>query len=98
MADTNYIIKLVDGKTISLSSDSIPLYPHIQDQLGDISGNELFLTYPDTAALHLILTTNFLEKEYAPDMYIRLISAVEYLGNENVLLSIKPGYMIWIHF
>ena len=97
MADLKYIIKLVDGKTLTLSSNSIKLYPHIQDQISDISGNEVFLEYSDTEALHLILTTDFLEQEYAPDMHIRLISAVEYLGNENMLDTMLKILLTWFN-
>ncbi len=97
MADSKFIIKLVDGKTISLSRDSIELYPHIQDQLGDLSGNTLVLNYGDADALHLILTTDFLEQEYAPNMYIRLISAVEYLGNENMLDTMLKVLLTWFY-
>ena len=97
MADLKYIIKLVDGKTITLSRDSIELYPHIQDQLGDLAGNTLVLNYKDAEALYTILTTDFLEQEHSPDMYIRLIRAVEYLGNENMLDTMLKILLPWFY-
>ena len=47
MADTNYNIQLLDGKKLTLSSDVIERYPTIKEQITDMAGEIIFLTYED---------------------------------------------------
>ena len=91
----NYTVKLSDDKKLSLSADTIALYPTIQDQIGDISGNTLCLSYPDTEALYLTLTTNFKQSDHDIDMYIRLIGTVDYLGNDSIVDNMIQKFLTW---
>ncbi len=94
MAD--YVIQLSDGREVELSSDKIAKYPHIQDQVGDISGNTLILSYPDAEALYLALTTDLLEPDHNLDMYIRLIGAIDYLGNDDLTNNMVQKFLTWL--
>ena len=95
MNDTKYHIQLLDNRQLSLSSNLIELHPHIQDQIRDISGNEVFLEYPDAEALHLILTTSFLQNNHDPAMYMRLVKAVDYLGDQPTLRIMFQNILNW---
>ena len=85
MADTNYNIQLLDGKKLTLSSDVIEQYPTIKEQITDMAGDILFLTYDDPEALYIVLTTKCYKTTYTVETLIRYIKAEDYLGNDNIL-------------
>ena len=96
MSYDNYFIKLNDGREdIIIPANLINVYPIIQDQIIDLVGNELALAYADGQALRIVLTTDFLKQGYGPDMYIRLINAMSYLGNDDIVNIMLKTIVNW---
>ena len=96
MSYDNYSIKLNDGREdIIIPANLTNLYPAIQEQVDYLYGNELALAYPDSQALRIVLTTDFLKQGYSPDMYIRLINAMSYLGNEDIVNTMLKTIVNW---
>ena len=91
----NYIIQLSDNREITLSSNDISLYPHIQGQIDDLAGNTIVLIYPDAEALYLVLTRAIEKYDHDLDIYIRLIGAVDYLGNDIITNNMIQNFLLW---
>ena len=91
MAKHIYTIRLSDDRTVVVSENIIQMYPVIKKTITDQnivnvpikSGDEIFLAYDDTEALFIVLSTDYLTPSRNPKMYMRLVKAVDYLGNEK---------------
>ncbi len=91
----DYTIRLLDGKTLTLPATFASFYPIIEEQAGDIVGDVIVLNYPDSDALYTILSTDYIKTAHDPSTYIRLINAVGYLGNKEVLTTMLYTILNW---
>ncbi len=96
MADITYNIQLSNNQTITIDQNLVQLYPSIQDQLGDLApGGTVFLNYDDPEALYIVLSTDYLHTGHSPETYIRLIKAIDYLGNDKLLDTTLRTILQW---
>ena len=82
-----YTIVLSDNSLFSLSSVTLQKYPTISNILADLEQKEniILLPYDDPPALKIVLTEDFVNNSYAMDVFIRLLKAINYLGDDNTL-------------
>ncbi len=85
----SYIIQLSNNKQLTISSEVAQYYPTIQDIIEYIEDVDapIPLIYDDSDALYQVLTTQYIKKEHQLDEYIRLIKAVDFLGNHEVMVN-----------
>ncbi len=98
MSDITYIIKLSDDRQITIPQNLLQFYPTINQKIegGRIQPEDaVFLEYPDAHNLYTILTTDYLKTGHAPNVYIGLIKAVDYLKNSKVLNKMLLTLLTW---
>ncbi len=93
-----YIIKLSDGQIVPIAHDVAMSYDTIKNVIDNIVGEPrelISLHYDDSEALCLALATNIFITENEFDVFIRIIKAVDFLGNDNILnrVLVKLGLM-----
>ncbi len=99
MSTTDYIIKLSDNRTLLLSPDKANFYPLIRDMLDMIDtqpGGEIPLFYRDSDALYTLLTTTNWNISKDPQMYMRLINAMDYMGHEQMMDIMLAQVVHWL--
>ncbi len=96
MADITYTIQLSNDQTVTIDQNLVQLYPTIANQLGDLApGNNIVLAYDDPAALYTVLSTDYLHTGHSLETYVRLVKAVDYLGNDKLLDKTLKTIIQW---
>ncbi len=93
-----YIIKLSDDQIVPVAHDVAMSYDTIKNVIDNIVGEPgelIALHYNDSEALYLVLATNIFITKNEFDVFIRIIKAVDFLGNDNILnrVLVKLGQM-----
>ena len=101
MSTTDYIIRLSDDRTLSISPADADFYPLIRnmiDAIGMQSGEEIPLYYDDSEALYTIFTNKsyYIGISENPQLYMRLINAVDYLGREEMMDIMLKDVVHWL--
>ncbi len=97
-----YIIQLTDGDTLEISEDAINIYPTIKTyiesyiELGADPGEfVVILNYSDPTFLYKVLTTDYLQKGYNLNEFVRIANAVDFLGNDDILEQLMKTLVDW---
>ena len=87
MAD-KYVVRLSDGREISITNKILQSYDTINNLVGDIvveSGEPIVLNYDDAEGLYLALTTDVYTAQYNLEQFVRVSKAIDFLNNEIIL-------------
>ncbi len=92
-----YTIVLSDNSSLSVPFTTIQKYPTISNIINDLEQTQdsIPLPYDDPSALKIVLIEDFYKNSYAMNVFIRLLKAINYLGDDNILKQMINKMRIW---